>query len=257
MLRKLVLIIFGILLSTYCYAEDLSITVVYNNVPFDKDLETRWGISLLIEGLEKNILFDTGGEGVILLSNMHKLGIVPKDIDIVVLSHIHGDHTGGLWSILEKNSNISVYLPQSFSRGFKDRADKMSRKAIPVDKPVEICKGVWSTGELGTWIKEQSLVIKTSKGLIVITGCAHPGIVDIARFAKDNFGDDIYLILGGFHLTSYSESRVQKIIKQLKQLGVKKVGPSHCTGGGPIELFKEAWGEDFVDLGCGANLKIE
>ncbi|GAG77237.1 unnamed protein product, partial [marine sediment metagenome] len=231
MFKKSILLLLIILFATPCYAKDITITVVYNNIPYDKNLETRWGISLFIEGLDENILFDTGGDGKVLLSNMDKLKIDHKDIDIVVLSHIHADHVGGLWDILEKNNKISVYLPNSFPRDFKDRAAKMSKEAIFADKPVKICNRVWSTGELGTWMREQSLIIGTEKGTIVITGCAHPGVVNIVRFAKNYLNKDIYLVLGGFHLMAYSESQVKEIIKQLKQLGVKKVGPSHCTGG--------------------------
>ena len=255
-LIKSLILLAALLFSTPCFAQDLAITIVYNNVPFDKNLETRWGISIFVEGLEKNILFDTGGEGTVLLSNMAKLKIAPDDIDVVVLSHIHGDHVGGLWGFLEKNNQAIVYLPESFPGNFKDRAKMMSKKVASVHKPVKICERVWSTGELGTWMKEQSLIIDTKKGLIVITGCAHPGIVNIVKFAKNYLKEDVYLVLGGFHLMAYNENQVIQIIKGLKELGVKKVGPSHCTGGRPIELFREAWGEDFLDLGCGARLKI-
>ena len=256
MIKKNILIFLIVLFTASCYAEDITITVTYNNVPYDENLATDWGISLFIEGLEKDILFDTGGNGKILLSNMTALGIDPGDVDIIVLSHIHGDHVGGLWSILEKNNKISVYLPRSFPEDFENRANKICKEVISVGKPVKICRRVWSTGELGAWMKEQSLVIETSKGLVIITGCAHPGIVDIARFVKSYLEKDIYLVLGGVHLMAYSESQVKDIIGQLKQLEVEKVGPSHCTGGRPIELFKEVWGENFLNLGCGARIKI-
>ena len=253
-LKEFIFIFLISLVAMPCYAEDITITVTYNNVPYDESLETRWGISLFIEGLEKDILFDTGGNGEVLLSNMARLKIDVRDIDIVILSHIHSDHVGGLWSILEKNNKISVYLPQSFPENFKNRAGKISKGIISIGKPVKICRSVWSTGELGTWLKEQSLVIETSKGLVVITGCAHPGIVNIVKFAKNYLKKDIYMVLGGFHLMAYSENQVNKIIEDLRELGVKKVGPSHCTGGRAIELFKEAWGKDFIELGCGAKI---
>ncbi len=255
-LNKYLLLLISFLLSTPCFARDVVITVVYNNVPYDKELTAGWGMSCFIEGLEKTILFDTGGDGSILLSNMAKLEINPAEVDTVVLSHIHADHIGGLWGFLETNNQITVYFPRSFPAGFKSKAESLCRKIVPVDEPVEICDGVFSTGELGGPIKEQSLVIDTPKGLIVITGCAHPGIVNIVRFAKNYSGKNAYLVLGGFHLMAYSESQVEQIIKDLKELGVRKVGPSHCTGTRAIELFREAWGEDFIELGCGAKVKI-
>ncbi len=255
-LTKLIILLLVFSFFLPCFAKDITITVVYNNVPYNKDLTCVWGFSCFIEGLEKNILFDTGGDGKILLFNMKKLDINPDEIDAVVLSHIHGDHVGGLWSILEENNKILVYLPQLFPTSFKDRASRIAREIISVTKPIQICEGVWSTGQLGTWIKEQSLVINLDEGLIVITGCAHPGIVNIVKRAMDMFQNQVYLVFGGFHLISYTESQVREVISQLKELGVRKVGPSHCTGGRPIELFKEAWGKDFINLGCGAEIKI-
>ena len=244
------------LYSFACFTKDINFTVVYNNIPFREDLTTAWGISIFIEGLEKNVLFDTGGDGSILLSNMEKLKVDPKKIETVILSHIHLDHIGGIEAILEKNESISVYIPSSFPVDFKNIIGKNTKEVVSVKEPVKVCKSVYSTGELGILIKEQSLVIHTKKGLIIITGCAHPGIVNIVRFAKNYFKSDIYLVLGGFHLMAYSEEQVNDIIRQLRELGVKKVGPSHCTGGRPIELFREEWGADFIELGCGAKIKI-
>lgn len=184
--------------------------------------------------------------------------IEPGDIDIIFLSHIHQDHVGALWNVIEKNSEVTVYLLKSFPEEFKGRVKKSGAVLISVDKPIEICDNVFSNGELGgIWIKEQSLIINTKKGLIIVTGCAHPGIVNIVKTAKEFLNKNIYLVMGGFHLRSYSENEVKNIINELKKLEVTKVGPSHCTGGRPIELFKESWGEDFFDLGCGAIFELE
>lgn len=232
------------------------LTVTYNNVAFREDLKTAWGFSILIEGLDKTLLFDTGGSGSVLLNNFEKLDINPDMVETVVLSHIHGDHVGGLDDFLGENKEVSVYFPSSFPASFKGEIRGKARKIIPVKNPVKICSRMWSTGELGTSVKEQSLVIDTPKGLIVITGCAHPGVVNIVESAKKLLEKPIYLVTGGFHLMAYSEKEVSKIIRQLKDLNVKKVGPSHCTGGKTIEMFKKAWGENFVDLGCGAILKV-
>ena len=78
----------------------LLIHIVYNNVPYKSGLETGWGFACQIEGLNKTVLFDTGGNGDILLSNMQRLGLDPESIEIIVLSHIHSDHTGGLGDLL-------------------------------------------------------------------------------------------------------------------------------------------------------------
>ena len=253
MIRSLILLVV-FLFSMPCFAQDVTVTITYNNVPYDKELTTAWGMSCFIEGLEDSILFDTGGDGSVLLGNMKKLKIDPREIDKVVLSHIHADHIGGLEHLLQTNSQIIVYLPESFPESFKNKLKNLCKETIPVHKPLKICQQAWSTGELGSWVKEQSLIIDTPKGLIVITGCAHPGIVNIVKFARSLLKKDVYLVLGGFHLMAYNENQVKRIIQDLKELGIKKVGPSHCTGGKPIELFREAWGEDFIELGCGAKV---
>lgn len=159
---------------------------------------------------------------------------------------------------LEKNNEVTVYLPISFPEEFKERVKKSGAVLISVDKPIQICGDVYSSGELGgIWLKEQSLIVNTKKGLIIVTGCAHPGIVNIVKTAREFLNKNIYLVMGGFHLRSYSENEVKNIMKELKELEVTKVGPSHCTGGRPIELFRESWGEDFFDLGCGAIFELE
>jgi len=232
-------------------AKNLNITVSYDNNPYRKRLTTAWGFSCVIRGTEKTILFDTGGDGSILLTNLEELGINPKEIDLVVLSHIHGDHVGGLSSFLEKNPQVVVYLPKSFPKGFKDGVKEYGAKVVEVQGPLKICQGVYSTGEQGTWIREQSLIIHTEKGSIVITGCAHPGIVKIVDKAKDLLKGDVLLVMGGFHLGGESRGEIENIISGFRKLGVSYVGPCHCSGDTARQLFKEEYGENFIDVGVG------
>ncbi len=229
---------------------------LYDNYLYDPDLKTGWGFSCLVKVKDKNILFDTGADDFTLLDNMKNLKIDPKDINIIVLSHIHGDHTGGLWGILEKNSNLTVYLPRSFPRDFKKKVQSYKAKVVEVDDPAVIFESVSTTGELGTWIKEQSLIVKTTKGLVVITGCAHPGIVDILREVKKITGEDIYLVLGGFHLSGSSDSELKKIVKAFRELEVKKVAPCHCSGDRTRRLFKDEYQKDFISNGVGKVIEI-
>lgn len=235
----------------------VTLTVLYNNVSSDPRLQTAWGMSCLVEGTEKTILFDTGGDGEILLSNMEKLGKRPGDIDMIVLSHIHGDHTGGLHDFLQQKGDVGIYVPESFPRDFERQAGKTGATVVRVDGPVRIEKGVYSTGQMGMMIREQALILRTGKGLVIITGCAHPGVVDIVKRAKEFCEGDVYLVFGGFHLMGSSERGVRRVIAQLRELGVRKAGPSHCTGEAPIAMFREAWGDDFIDLGCGASVVID
>jgi len=132
-----------------------SITVIFDNYLYKEGLKTAWGFSCLIRGIEKTILFDTGGDGSILFENMKKLNIDPKEIDLIVFSHIHGDHTGGLHSFLEKNQNVTIYMPESFPERFKSDAKKYGATVVDVKEPVKICENVYSTGELGISIIEQ------------------------------------------------------------------------------------------------------
>jgi 7,8-dihydropterin-6-yl-methyl-4-(beta-D-ribofuranosyl)aminobenzene 5'-phosphate synthase len=114
-----------------------------------------------------------------------------------------------------------------------------------------IIEGVHSTGELGTGIIEQSLVLETSKGLVVITGCAHPGIVNIVRRAKELYDHEIYLAMGGFHLGGKSRGELRNIIAELRQLEVRKVAPRHCTGEQATNMFAGEWGDNFIINGVG------
>ncbi|MEA1890244.1 MAG: MBL fold metallo-hydrolase [Pseudomonadota bacterium] len=230
--------------------------VVFNNVPYKAGLETGWGFSCLIEGLDKTFLFDTGGNGDIFLVNMQRLGLDPQRVDAVVLSHIHADHTGGLHVFLEKNPNVTVYMPESFPASFQQEIIDLGAAIETVSGPQRLMDSVYSTGEMGGAIKEQALIVDTRQGLIVITGCAHPNVAKMAEQAQSYLGKNIYLLTGGFHLRGRSDAEISVIIKRLKALGVRKVAPSHCTGDKAIALFREAWGDDFVEGGLGAIIEL-
>jgi len=233
----------------------MTITVVYDNNPYREGLETAWGFSCVIAGPEKTILFDTGGDGSILLGNMEKLEIEPNSIDTVVLSHIHGDHTGGLNSFLEKNPEVTVYLPKSFPEKFKDNVRGYGAKIVEAEQHCKICESVYSTGQLGRLIKEQSLIVWTDKGLIVITGCAHPGIVKIVNTAKDLLKDDILLVMGGFHLEWATAGKIEKIISAFEKLGVRYVGPCHCSSDKAQGMFEKHFGENYIGVGAGRVIR--
>ncbi|MEA1868583.1 MAG: MBL fold metallo-hydrolase [Euryarchaeota archaeon] len=198
----------------------MKLTTVYDNEVYPEasatGLTSEWGFSCLIEVSGERILFDTGGDGSILLRNMEKLGIDPKDLTTIVLSHEHWDHTGGLSDLLRTNRDAEIYLLASFSEAFKNDFLKKNR-VKEVRGPAKICDRVYTTGELGTSIKEQSLVLKTKSGMVVITGCAHPGIGAIMD-AASGFGE-IYGIIGGFH--GFSDYTLLN--------GVKFLSPCHCT----------------------------
>ncbi|MGD8501120.1 MAG: MBL fold metallo-hydrolase, partial [Phycisphaerales bacterium] len=176
----------------------------------------------------------------------------------VVLSHIHGDHIRELSVFLQKNPDVIVYLPVSLPKKLKDGARDYGAKIIGVKESLRICENVYSTGQLGKVIKEHSLIIRTDKGLVVITGCAHPGIVNVVNTAKDLIQDDILLVMGGFHdedkplpLEWATSERKQEIISALKQLGVRYVGPCHCAGEQVRSLFKRYFGRKYISISTG------
>jgi 7,8-dihydropterin-6-yl-methyl-4-(beta-D-ribofuranosyl)aminobenzene 5'-phosphate synthase len=105
--------------------------------------------------------------------------------------------------------------------------------------------------------REQSLVLETTAGTAVLTGCAHPGIVEIVERAKEICPGDIDIALGGFHLKESDETSVSAVIKALRGLGVMRMGCSHCTGGPQTEMFQKAWQNDFVPFGCGARVRLQ
>ena len=237
--------------------QSIQMIIVYDNNAFDKKLEKDWGFSCFIKGLEKSILFDTGANGRILLSNMEKLRIRPEEIDLVFLSHAHRDHTGGLDALLQQNSKIEVLLPEFFSSSFKDAIKKRGASIVEVESFQKICEGAYTTGVITGWIKEQSLILDTDKGLIVITGCAHPRITNIITKVKELLKKDIYMVFGGFHLAAFDEGEINEIIDRFRALGVKKVGPCHCSGDEARKLFAEEYKDDFIEIGAGKEIKVQ
>jgi 7,8-dihydropterin-6-yl-methyl-4-(beta-D-ribofuranosyl)aminobenzene 5'-phosphate synthase len=234
----------------------LRVTVLFNNVSHRPGLTLGWGFSCLAEGLGRTILFDTGADGGVLLDNMRRLNLDPRRIDAVFLSHIHGDHTGGLDALLVKRSGVRVFMPAGFPASFRQAVADKGAKVSLVKMGGRLMDHVYSTGELDDGIIEQAMIVETEKGLVVITGCAHPGIARIAETAIRLTGKKIHLLMGGFHLGGTSRSEIQSIISRLKTLGVEKVGPSHCTGEAATALFRQAWGKDFVEAGLGAVIEL-
>ena len=243
--------------NVVCDSNKVNITIIFDNNPFKEGLGTAWGFSCLITGAEKTILFDTGGDGNLLLENMKKLAIEPNSIELVVLSHEHWDHVGGMEMFLGKNHDVSVYMPVSFPQDFKKMVTSSGAKIIDIEKPAQICRGVYSTGQLGTSIKEQGLIIRTDKGLILITGCAHPGIVKMTQKTKEIFEEQILFVMGGFHLGAASKNQIEDIIKTFKNFEVEYAAPCHCSGDNARTLFAEQFGEKYLNIGVGLVISVK
>jgi len=211
----------------------MKITIVYDNTAFRKDLQADWGFSALVETKEKKILLDTGANGIILLSNMQKLGIIPKEIGEIFISHSHWDHTGGLSAFLDQNNEIKVWVPPSF-RGVKN-----VREVIEVETPTKLYEGIYSTGELEGI--EQSLCVETEKGIVIIAGCSHPEMEHILQVASQ-FGN-VYGIIGGLHGTKP---------ESLKNLNL--ICSTHCTQ--YKSEIKSLYPEKYIEGGAGRIIEI-
>ncbi len=237
-------------------SDGIKLTILYDNYIATEGTKADWGFSCLIEGAEKTILFDTGTQSDILWHNIKKLNIDISKVDQIVLSHEHGDHTGGLFSILEKKNDVPVYVPASFSDAFVNKVKNAGAEAVRVDEPIQLCENVFLTGEIKGPVNEHAVIIETSKGLVVITGCAHPGIADIVKKARQQLDKDVYFVLGGFHLMQKSESQINDIIHQFTEAGVIKCGATHCTGDEQIKMFARAYGNNYVEMGVGRIISI-
>ena len=186
----------------------MKITIIYDNTVYKEGLRANWGFSCLIQAHNKNILFDTGASGSILLDNMQKLSIAPVEIDDIFISHAHFDHTGGLSAFLDQNNNLTAWIPPSF-RGLKN-----VKEVKKIERTQKLYEGIYSTGELEGI--EQSLCVETPKGIVVIVGCSHPDMKHILKTAS-TFGR-VYGIIGGLHGTRPESLK-----------GLELICPTHCT----------------------------
>lgn len=232
------------------------IKILYDNYPHRKGLKTDWGFAALVEYKEEKILFDTGASGSLLLTNMKEMGIDPQDLDKVVLSHAHGDHIGGLQAILNSGGRPVVYLLPSFSASYKAGLRK-TVKVVEVKPEQKLFERIYTTGEIHGPPPEQALILDTTHGLVVITGCAHPGVVTVVSWAKNHFREIPTLILGGFHLFNKSEAHVQWVLDEFQRLGVERVGPCHCSGVRTREMFAQEYGGRYLEVGAGRVIEIE
>jgi 7,8-dihydropterin-6-yl-methyl-4-(beta-D-ribofuranosyl)aminobenzene 5'-phosphate synthase len=235
----------------------MKLTVLYDNLSDNRAYIPDWGFSCLVQGLKKTILFDTGAKPDILRKNMESLGIAIGSIDVVFLSHDHYDHTGGINVVLEGDRHPEVWIPPSFPADIQNTIREQGGILKQAKIPEKICEGAFSTGEIHGWINEQSLVLESDSGLVVVTGCAHPRIVRILNVVKESFSGNLYLVLGGFHLSAFDKRELVQIAAAFRELGVKKVGPCHCTGDEAREIFSEEYGPDFFDVRTGFEIEFQ
>ena len=252
-------------------AAEVRVTVLVDNLARKRKLWGEHGLSLLVETTGRRILFDTGQSGEVLIHNSRELGLSLKDVDSVVLSHGHYDHTGGLPSFLKEARGPDLYAhPEAFERkyvktdenGVREAGSPLTKEKLLTSgvelhlgrKPTWLCENTLLSGEIvGTTdfedvpreflvqrgpelvmdllLDDQSMGIRTSKGLVVILGCSHVGVINtIKRMQKLTATEAIHAVIGGMHLEKASMSRIHLTIQAFIELGVEKVIPLHCTG---------------------------
>jgi 7,8-dihydropterin-6-yl-methyl-4-(beta-D-ribofuranosyl)aminobenzene 5'-phosphate synthase len=200
----------------------MEITILYDNNALP-GFESGWGFSCLVNGSQR-ILFDTGDDGRKLITNFTKANIDPRSVHQIVLSHNHWDHVDGLEGFRKYNSEAKIVHPNAFS------------------EPTEISPGIYSTGALGAFPREQSLVVKTKKGHVVITGCAHPGLEKILQTARA-LGPTCG-VLGGFHgFSQFAELE-----------GISWIAPCHCTQ--HTDQIRQKYPAQFKQIQAGSVLNV-
>lgn len=245
------------------------ITVVVENTASRSDLQAEHGLSLWIDTGHHRVLFDTG-QGGLVVANAKVLGLPLESADAVVLSHGHYDHTGGLCHVLPLTRRARVHLhPAALSVKYAREGDgrcrsigipESSREALSrhaagtvhTTGVTEVVDGLFVTGEVprvsdfedtgGPFyldnaatqpdpiLDDQSLFFDTPQGVVVALGCAHAGVINVLEHVRRATGRPIHTVFGGTHLVSASEERLGRTIESLRRLGVRRLGPAHCTG---------------------------
>jgi len=258
-MRPLLTIFFSMLISCnllFPQADNVEIITLYDSYQTNTLTRTDWGFSCLVIHENDTILFDAGNREDIFVHNLKVLGIDISTVQTMVISHHHGDHTGNVFNVLSKNPGMKVFLPSSLDGEYEDQVEDLGGKACLKSSCKRISKDIYLSGEMGFQIKEQALVIDTKKGLVIIAGCAHPGIDRMVSCFIEKFQKDVFLVMGGFHTQEANRQQALEIIDGFKKMGVEKVAPSHCTGKLTMKLFKDAFQSDFIQNGTGKIIEI-
>lgn len=267
------------------------ITILYDAFGTDAAMKKDWGFSALVEIAGKRIIFDTGNDPDIFAANVKAKGIDLTKIDFVVLSHRHSDHMAGLNYVLSVNPTVKIYapkegfgiygssLPSSFYRKDESLPPQMryydgkppevmkfgtawrGANFELIDKTTEIAPGITLIALVsdapGTKeLKELSLALNTPDGMVLVVGCAHPGIERIVDVAAA-INPKIRLIAGGFHLVVAPDDVIAKAVAALKdRFKVEYIAPGHCTGEPTFAALKQAFGNRYLYAGVGTWLPL-
>ena len=271
---------------------ELKVTVLIDNIE-NNGLSGEWGLSLFIEYGGKRFLLDAGSDGAFAL-NAQILGIDLQTVDYAVLSHAHYDHADGFPAFFGLNSTAKLYLRAGTKENCYSKHEDVekyigigrgmlneySSRIIYVDGDHPLFSGVFLIGHKGEnnalkgkkagmfridgsevsyddFSHEQSLVFKTSKGLVVFNSCSHAGAADIINEVTETFpGEKVYALIGGFHLFRSDEDEIAAFAEKLKNTRTEKIVTGHCTGDKAFEILKDALGEKVQQMFSGYVFEV-
>jgi 7,8-dihydropterin-6-yl-methyl-4-(beta-D-ribofuranosyl)aminobenzene 5'-phosphate synthase len=285
-----------LLLSGYGHRESPAapanrVTILYDAFGKSPRMRKDWGYSALVEYGGKRILFDTGNNPKIFAQNVNAAGVDLLQLDFVVISHRHLDHTAGLTHLLSVNPKVKIYAPKeafgvfgsSLPRKFYRQKDSLPEemryfdghpedtltfgtawpegKFVTVEAPLEVAPGVHLiplvSEAVGTKeLREISMAIETPQGMVVVAGCSHPGIERIVEAAK-SIDQDVHMVFGGFHLPAATDQEIARIATALHDtFEVNLIAPGHCTGEPAFYLFKRTWKDRYRYAGVGSVIEL-
>jgi len=275
----------------------IKLTTLCENTAAEPGFFAEWGWSILVQVNEDAVLFDTGMSNAAVL-NADKLGVSLPTIDTIVLSHAHWDHTGGLREVLRRTGTVEIVAHPGiwdlkYKRAFpeeeahyngipfaREELEKFARFNV-TKEPMHLGDNILTTGEIPVttdfetiepyfYLKKDSsfqhdpfaddlaLILKTPKGLVIILGCAHRGMISTIRHAQALTGDKrVYAVVGGTHLHPKTDEQIGKTIESLKQIGVQRIGVSHCTGFHAAMRLAQAFGDAFFQNNAGTQCTID
>jgi 7,8-dihydropterin-6-yl-methyl-4-(beta-D-ribofuranosyl)aminobenzene 5'-phosphate synthase len=240
-----------------------TLLVLFDNNAAKTGLKYGWGLSILVCAHDTTLLFDTGADGKTLLGNMATLGVSSADVDAVFLSHDHWDHVGGLAGVLAANPDVDVHLTPAFSQATRSRIARAGARVVEHGSfaggelsSFRVAPGMYSTGALEGPPEEHALVLEAAGGVVLVTGCSHPGIGGMVELVRERFGEPIRLVTGGYHLLHESPAEVDRVIGRFRELGVGFAAPIHCTGARARRMFKAELSDSFLEVGVGSKIDL-
>lgn len=256
------------------------------------DFHGEHGLSIYIEDDGYRVLFDTGRSGTVLSRNAERLGLRLREITGLVLSHGHYDHTGGLHFLLRQLRGVQLFChPSLFDRKLREDGSEVGTEItaselrygglrMMMDRaPQRIAERCLTTGQIertcpyepephgfliekegrrytDAMLDEEALVLRADEGIVVVVGCAHPGIINIVRTAAKMTREPVVAVVGGFHLADADDARIRQTVEALKESGVRRVYPAHCTGDKAVAALGAAFGENCVPAAAGMTIEF-